>query len=127
MSNYKDHENGFWRKPVGVDDIGRLGRFVDREGDDFNYGMYVGMEDGEGFRGMSVRFFQCLHESPEDIEGFLHCEVFVETMGNDFFGEVKCVLNELDSLASVWGDEGVFRRCRDRLRDALAKASGESQ
>jgi hypothetical protein len=31
--------------------------------------------------------------------------------------EVRSVLGELDHLAEVWGDEGVFRRCRDRLRN----------
>jgi hypothetical protein len=30
--------------------------------------------------------------------------------------EVKAVLALLDQLAEQWGDEGVFRRCRDRLR-----------
>ena len=33
--------------------------------------------------------------------------------------EVRSVLGELDHLAEVWGDEGVFRRCRDRLRAVL--------
>lgn len=33
--------------------------------------------------------------------------------------EVRSVLSELDHLATVWGDEGVFRRCRDRLRAVL--------
>lgn len=36
--------------------------------------------------------------------------------------EVRSVLGELDHLAEVWGDEGVFRRCRDRLRKVLDKA-----
>lgn len=30
--------------------------------------------------------------------------------------EVCRVLEDLDGLARVWGDEGVFRSCRDRLR-----------
>lgn len=33
--------------------------------------------------------------------------------------EVDAVLRQLDELATIWGDEGVFRRCRDRLRTAL--------
>lgn len=33
--------------------------------------------------------------------------------------ELEAVLAELDNLAAVWGDEGVFRRCRDRLRSLL--------
>jgi len=35
---------------------------------------------------------------------------------NEMVNEVKSVLAELDNLANVWGGEGVFRRCRDRLR-----------
>lgn len=30
--------------------------------------------------------------------------------------EVASVLQLMDELAAQWGDEGVFRRCRDRLR-----------
>ena len=30
--------------------------------------------------------------------------------------EVRSVLKQLDGRAEVWGDEAVFRRCRDRLR-----------
>lgn len=30
--------------------------------------------------------------------------------------EIESVLQQLDHLAEVWGDEAVFRRCRDRLR-----------
>ena len=30
--------------------------------------------------------------------------------------EVASVLEQLDGLAHVWGDEWVFRSCRDRLR-----------
>lgn len=37
--------------------------------------------------------------------------------------EVRSVLGELDHLAEVWGDEGVFRRCRDRLRNVLDQAA----
>jgi hypothetical protein len=29
---------------------------------------------------------------------------------------VRITLAQLDQLATVWGDEGVFRSCRDRLR-----------
>lgn len=39
--------------------------------------------------------------------------------------EVESVLRQLDNLASVWGDEGVFRACRDRLRVAVKKAKSE--
>ena len=31
--------------------------------------------------------------------------------------EMRVVLTLLDGLADQWGDEAVFRRCRDRLRD----------
>jgi hypothetical protein len=33
--------------------------------------------------------------------------------------EVTSVLQLLDGLAGQWGDEAVFRRCRDRLRELL--------
>ncbi len=33
--------------------------------------------------------------------------------------EARCVLKQLDELAQQWGDEAMFRRCRDRLREAL--------
>lgn len=36
--------------------------------------------------------------------------------------EIKSVLVQLDELAETWGDEGVFRRCRDRLRAVAKKA-----
>ena len=36
--------------------------------------------------------------------------------------EVRSVLGELDHLAEVWGDQGVFRRCRDRLRSLVEEA-----
>lgn len=32
---------------------------------------------------------------------------------------VRLTLDQLDGLAAVWGDEGVFRRCRDRLRELV--------
>lgn len=38
-----------------------------------------------------------------------------------FAEEVSSVLGQLDGLAEVWGDEGVFRSCRDRLRAALKR------
>ena len=34
--------------------------------------------------------------------------------------EVRAVLGQLDNLAEVWGDECVFRTCRDRLRALVA-------
>lgn len=39
---------------------------------------------------------------------------------NAMRGEVVAVLSQLDDLAALWGDEGVFRRCRDRLRGLVA-------
>lgn len=35
--------------------------------------------------------------------------------------EVSSVLMLMDELASVWGDEGVYRRCRDRLRALIGR------
>ena len=33
--------------------------------------------------------------------------------------EIKSILDLLDGVARQWGDEGVFRRCRDRLRGLI--------
>jgi len=33
--------------------------------------------------------------------------------------EIASVLVLMDGLAEQWGDEGVFRRCRDRLRNLV--------
>lgn len=38
---------------------------------------------------------------------------------SDRDNEVASVLMLMDGLAEQWGDEGVFRRCRDRLRALL--------
>jgi hypothetical protein len=35
--------------------------------------------------------------------------------------EVASVLELMDGLAEQWGDEGMFRRCRDRLRALVTK------
>lgn len=55
------------------------------------------------------------------------CEANVSSFDNDQMSaalhwgqtmqnEVASVLMLMDGLAEQWGDEGVFRRCRDRLR-----------
>jgi hypothetical protein len=36
-----------------------------------------------------------------------------------FREDVRTTLTQMDQLAEVWGDEGVFRRCRDRLRNLV--------
>ena len=38
--------------------------------------------------------------------------------------EVEGVADRFDQLAEQWGDEGVFRRCRERLR-AIVREEGE--
>lgn len=43
----------------------------------------------------------------------------MRSRSDEIHDEVESVLGELDCLANVWGDEGVFRRCRDRLRKLL--------
>lgn len=52
-------------------------------------------------------------------------EVLVDHMrARDFaFDEVRDVLAMLDGLAQQWGDEGVFRRCRDRLRAVVENST----
>ena len=37
------------------------------------------------------------------------------------FDELRLILQGLDELAELWGDEAKFRRMRDRLRAVLAK------
>jgi hypothetical protein len=73
---------------------------------------------------------ECLILSYEGMERLLGASL--ETDGPDFMrdtvlvaqgyvdlrNEVLSVLSLMDGLAEQWGDEGVFRRCRDRLRAA---------
>jgi len=47
----------------------------------------------------------------------------LEIVHEETTNEVKSVLLLLDGLAEQWGDEAIFRRCRDRLR----KLVGDSQ
>jgi hypothetical protein len=49
--------------------------------------------------------FQVLMESADRLE--------------QYHNEVSSVLELLDGLAEQWGDEAVFRRCRDRLRELV--------
>jgi hypothetical protein len=49
--------------------------------------------------------FQVLMESADRLE--------------QYHNEVSSVLQLLDGLAEQWGDEAVFRRCRDRLRELV--------
>ena len=49
--------------------------------------------------------FQVLMESADRLEQYRN--------------EVTSVLELLDGLAEQWGDEAVFRRCRDRLRELI--------
>ena len=50
--------------------------------------------------------------------------VWVDTHGRIrvLLSEAENVLAQLDEMAEVWGDEGKFRRCRDRLRQAIEDA-----
>lgn len=41
--------------------------------------------------------------------------------------EITAVLALMDGLASTWGDEGVFRRCRDRLRALVTEPGQQSE
>lgn len=41
--------------------------------------------------------------------------------------EIREVLRQLDELAELWGDEGKFRRCRDRLRNLLITRENGNQ
>lgn len=43
----------------------------------------------------------------------------LRTKLNDLQEEVASVVQLMDDLAQQWGDEAVFRRCRDRLRESI--------
>lgn len=45
----------------------------------------------------------------DQMSAALHC---IQTTEN----EIRSVILLMDGLAEQWGDEGIFRRCRDRLR-----------
>lgn len=45
-----------------------------------------------------------------------------EIVRRDDMAEVASVLVMLDELAELWGDEGKFRACRDRLRKLVPKS-----
>lgn len=55
------------------------------------------------------------HELIESMEGQLE----------HTYQEVANVLMLMDGLAEQWGDEGVFRRCRDRLRQLVTEGQRE--
>ena len=40
----------------------------------------------------------------------------IDSESHEVREEIRSVLLLMDGLAEQWGDEGVFRRCRDRLR-----------
>ena len=54
-------------------------------------------------------FFEMLDETEETLRERLKA----------IHDEVACVVQMMDDLARQWGDEAVFRRCRDRLREAI--------
>lgn len=57
-------------------------------------------------------------EITEDVMGMIK-RIALDDVANaieEKLSEVKSVLALLDGLAEQWGDEAVFRRCRDRLR-----------
>lgn len=57
-----------------------------------------------------------LCESHERLRAELQgAEVLLEDLRREVFAVVKI----MDELSATWGDEGVFRRCRDRLRNLL--------
>lgn len=56
----------------------------------------------------------------ENEVGMVDCD-FDQTIDRLHFirDEIASVLTQLDELAELWGDEGKFRRCRDRLRQLV--------
>ena len=69
----------------------------------------------------------------EEIKSLIaQCEANITSFDNDqmsaalWWGqtmrkEIASVLQMLDELAELWGDEGKFRACRDRLRKLVAE------
>lgn len=61
-------------------------------------------------------------QNPDAWLDYMQCQIeavvggAVDECTKELRMEVKSVLEMLDNLAELWGDEGVFRSCRDRLR-----------
>lgn len=73
-----------------------------------------------------LRLARAEHAARENRE--LRDELADETRKcSDLWDEAETVLRLMDGLAEQWGDEAVFRRCRDRLRAAVeaAQEAGE--
>lgn len=68
--------------------------------------------------GTAEQCLKALCESHERLRAELEGS---EIMRSDDANEIASVLLLMDNLAQVWGDEGVFRRCRDRLRKLASK------
>lgn len=63
----------------------------------------------------------------EWLDGIPLCWSCLSSRHDHLRDEVQSVLIQLDELATLWGDEGVFRRCRDRLRVALSPEPREPE
>lgn len=61
-------------------------------------------------------------QNPDAWFEYMQCQIeavvggAVDECTKELRTEVKSVLEMLDNLAELWGDEVVFRNCRDRLR-----------
>jgi hypothetical protein len=82
---------------------------------------------GSGIGGQSVavqttnaRITETVKAARIALEAFQERE---ETLRN----AVATSLQQLDELAALWGDEGVFRAARDRLRKALEATKGDQE
>ena len=58
-------------------------------------------------------------QNPENEDDCRAIEIAIDHMQH-IQHEVSSVLILMDHLAEVWGDEGVFRACRDRLRKLVS-------
>ncbi len=56
---------------------------------------------------------------PSDSGFEIKCKIDLRAKLNDLQEEVASVVQIMDDLAQQWGDEAVFRRCRDRLRESI--------
>ena len=63
----------------------------------------------------SMRSFVSFRTPPTVFQVLMESADRLEIYNN----EVSSVLELLDGLAEQWGDEAVFRRCRDRLRELV--------
>lgn len=89
----KLQERSLGRVPLAIDDVEKY---------------YLGQKQGN-LHGHIATLCESHERLRTELQG-------AEILINDTEQEIASVLLLMDGLAEQWGDEGVFRRCRDRLR-----------